>query len=281
MKFTQDQFFKTSDGAYIYFEDIGKGRPLILMPGFLATTQFFERNVSALSKHYRVITFDPRGQGRSSKSIGNNTVIRNALDIKELVDHLRLEDVVIGGWSLASSVVVSYAKITEAYKLKGLILIDGSLHPFSDHQWNKHRSRSYDVDNWLQVYMPLYHEADAFYNKFIQRISNGKMSDDDRNWIINEFKLTPPWTALELHYDFCQTDNFKTLASLSVPVSIFGGDSNDYGLDMVDAYAKEIKGYSEINKFYKSGHMMFYYEADKFNTCVMLFMEKVHDKYRL
>lgn len=280
MNFTRENFFTASDGAHLYYEDVGEGTPLVLMPGFLATTTFFQRNISTLSQYFRVISFDPRGQGCSSKSMGNNTMKRNALDIKELIDHLDLKDVVLGGWSLGSSVVVTYARLTREYKLKGLILIDGSLHPFSDYSWNKHRTRSYDINNWLDVYLPLYYNSKDFYRKFVDRISNGNMSDEDRTWIIKEFRRTLPWTALELHYDFCQTDNFKNLSKLNVPVSIFGGASKDYGLEMVDAFAREIKGYVEVNKFYNSGHMMFYYESDNFNNRVIQFVNKVQKEIK-
>lgn len=44
---------------------------------------------------------DPRGQGNSSKTCQGNTIRRNAQDIKELIDHLGLEHVVLLGWSLA------------------------------------------------------------------------------------------------------------------------------------------------------------------------------------
>lgn len=271
----KSNFFTASDGAVLYYEDRGDGVPFLLMPGFLATTKFFERNVEVLAEKYRVIVFDPRGQGRSAKVCSGNTMERNALDIRDLIEHLRLEDVILGGWSMGSSVVVSYASMMQEAHLKGIILIDGSLFPMSPDGWNKHRSRDYNVDNWLENYMPLIFDREAFYNRFIARISNGAMTEEDREWVTAEFMKTPPWSALEFHYDFCQTDNYGNLKKLTVPVAIFGGSSEAYGLEMVDAFAAELKGYVELNKFYNSGHMMFYYEADKFNECVSRFIDRV------
>lgn len=69
---------------------------------------------------------------------------RNALDIRDLIEHLQLEDVILGGWSMGSSVVISYAAMTQEAHLKGLVLIDGSLFPVSPDEWNKHRSRNYN-----------------------------------------------------------------------------------------------------------------------------------------
>ena len=153
MKITADNFFTTSDGIHIYFEDRGSGLPIVMVPGFLCTTKFFEKNAEVLSKEFRVITMDPRGQGNSSKTCQGNTIRRNAQDIKELIDHLGLEHVVLLGWSLASSIVVSYAAEFEQYKLNGLVTMDGSLYPFSDADWNHHRGRDYNLQNWFDTYL--------------------------------------------------------------------------------------------------------------------------------
>ena len=46
----RNDFFQTSDGAMIYYEDRGRGIPLMLVPGFMCTTKFYERNAAELSK---------------------------------------------------------------------------------------------------------------------------------------------------------------------------------------------------------------------------------------
>ena len=278
MKITADNFFTTSDGAHIYFEDRGKGTPIIMVPGFLCTTKFFEKNAEDLSQKFRVITMDPRGQGYSSKMCGGNTLKRNATDIKELIDHLKLDHAVLLGWSLASSVAVTYAVDFGQYHLDGLALVDGSLYPFSGEIWNHHRGKNYNVENWLNTYLPLYSDPETFYEKFVQRIScRGGMSENMKEWVKREFRKTMPWSALELHYDFCHTDNVSQLKKVTVPVAIFGAESEAYGLEMTETFAGKVKGYCEVHKFYESGHLMFLYEADKFNRRLADFTVKANE----
>ena len=275
MKITTENFFKTSDGAIIYYEDVGSGIPILMVPGFLCTTKFFCKNVEALCAKYRMITMDPRGQGNSSKSLCSNNMRRNALDIKELIDHLNLENVILLGWSVAASVVVSYAAEFNEHKLAGLALVDGSLHPFSGEPWNHHRGKDYNIDNWFATYQPLVYNPQKFYEEFTARISNhGNMPEEDRKWIMAECMKTMPWTAMEIHYDFCHTNNVPNLEKLKVPVAVFGSDSKAYGLDMVNEYMRRIPGYSETHEFYESGHLMFYYESEKFNNCLDSFARK-------
>ena len=153
--------------------------------------------------------------------------------------------------------------------------MDGSLYPFSDADWNHHRGRDYNLQNWFDTYLPLYYDPKLFYDKFIARVSCAEgMDDETRAWFEAECKKTMPWTALELHYDFCLTDNFSNLKKITVPYAVFGAQSKAYGLDMVDRFAAEVQGYSEVHKFYKSGHLMFLYEAEKFNACLADFVRK-------
>ena len=275
MKITKDNFFTTSDGARIYFEDRGQGLPIVMVPGFLCTTKFFEKNAEVLSTEFRVITMDPRGQGYSSKTTSGNTIKRHAQDIKELIDHLDLHHVVLLGWSLASSVVVQYAADYDQYRLNGLVTMDGSIYPCSDEDWNHHRAKGYDLDNWFDTYLPLLYNPKEFYDKFVARISNADgMDAETRQMLEKECSRSMPWSALELHYDFIHTDNVQNLEKITVPYAAFGAQSKAYGLDMVEMYAKKVKGYSEIVEFFESGHLMFLYEAEKFNSKLAAFVRK-------
>lgn len=270
-------FFQTTDGAWIHFEDTGKGTPILFVPGFLCTTEFFRRNAPELAKNFRVILMDPRGQGFSSKTLCGNTMKRNAMDIRELIDYLNLEHVVLAGWSSGSSIAVSYAADTCQHRLAALVLIDGSLYPFADAEWNKHDFSAFRLQNWAKDYLSLCYEPEEFFRLFIDRISNGCIGSEDLAWITKECRLTMPWTALEFHYDFSQTDNFTRLESITVPVCLCGAASQSYGVEMMDAYAQKLSGRVEINRFTKSGHLMFYYEAEKFNRCISDFVRTVEE----
>ncbi|WP_409967363.1 alpha/beta hydrolase [Bengtsoniella intestinalis] len=273
MEVSQNNFFTTSDGIHLYYEDRGSGQTLVMIPGFLCTCKFFEKNAIALSKKYRVITIDPRGQGFSSKTALGNNLKRHALDIKELVDHLSLDSFVLLGWSLASSVVVTYASNFSQHKLAGLVLMDGSLFPFSGDDWNHHRGKNYNVENWHNVYMELETNRTNFNEKFFDRIG---LQAEDREWVTAECAKTLSASAIELHYDFSHTNNVDTLHRISVPTAFFGAQSKAYGLDMVEFFASKVSGYSKVVKFYESGHLMFMYEADKFNRELSDFIEEIH-----
>ena len=51
------------DGASLYYETAGEGRPLVLLHAGIADADMWDDQWSALAAHYRVIRYDLRGYG--------------------------------------------------------------------------------------------------------------------------------------------------------------------------------------------------------------------------
>ena len=62
----------TPDGVSIHYNDIGAGRPLVLIHGWPLSGAAFEDNATVFANSgYRVITYDRRGFGSSDKPEGD------------------------------------------------------------------------------------------------------------------------------------------------------------------------------------------------------------------
>lgn len=84
----------------IYFEDSGGSGPaLILGHGFLMDGRMFDPQVQALAPEFRVIRWDARGFGRTRWDGKPFTLWDSAADCIALLDHLDLQQAVIGGMS--------------------------------------------------------------------------------------------------------------------------------------------------------------------------------------
>lgn len=94
----------------IYFETHGNGEPLILIPGFASGAWTWFKQVGELSKSFQVITFDPRGIGKSetdlSKIPSMKTFVENVL---EVLDELKIERVNMLGASFGGFVAQEFA----------------------------------------------------------------------------------------------------------------------------------------------------------------------------
>ena len=144
MLHTKQNFFETDDGTILYYEDYGQGEPIVLLHGFCCSSQVFKRNIKGLSQNHRLVLMDLRGHGASSKTLSGVTMPRMAQDVKNLIEYLHLEDVTLLGWSMGAQVALMYWRLFGGYGyVRRLGILDATLYPFSDGDWNFHGNRCF------------------------------------------------------------------------------------------------------------------------------------------
>jgi non-heme chloroperoxidase len=95
--------------ADIYYEDLGSGRPIVLVHAWPLDGSAWEKQVVVLlAAGYRVITFDRRGFGRSSRTADGYDFDSLASDLAALIRSLKLEDAVLVGHSMGGGEVVRF-----------------------------------------------------------------------------------------------------------------------------------------------------------------------------
>jgi non-heme chloroperoxidase len=114
----------------IYYEDHGAGQPVVLIHGYPLNSDSWERQEQALlSTGYRVIRYDRRGFGRSSRPTTGYDYDTFAADLKALMEHLDLADAVLVGFSMGSGEVTHYlGRHGSARVRKGVLF--GAIPPF-------------------------------------------------------------------------------------------------------------------------------------------------------
>src|ERR1700693_4476994 len=93
----------------LYYEDHGSGSPVVLIHGWPLNSDAWEKQTAALlAAGHRVITYDRRGFGRSSKpGIGYNYDSFSA-DLEALLGALNLPDVSLVGHSMGTGEITRY-----------------------------------------------------------------------------------------------------------------------------------------------------------------------------
>jgi non-heme chloroperoxidase len=100
--------FRTNDGVELFYEDVGSGKPLVLVHGWAQSHRSFRHQVEHFAKFMRVINLDLRGHGDSEKPKFGYRISRLAKDLDELLTSLNLTDITLLGWSMGCSVIWSY-----------------------------------------------------------------------------------------------------------------------------------------------------------------------------
>ena len=114
----------------IYYEDHGSGMPVVLIHGYPLNSDSWERQEpELLSAGYRVIRYDRRGFGNSSRPTIGFDYDTFAADLNALLDHLRLDDVVLAGFSMGTGEVTRYLGTYGSARVSRAVLF-GAIPPF-------------------------------------------------------------------------------------------------------------------------------------------------------
>jgi non-heme chloroperoxidase len=121
---------ENSTDIELYYEDHGAGQPVVLIHGYPLDGSSWEKQTAALLEAgYRVITYDRRGFGRSSKPAVGYDYDTFAADLKVLLDTLDLSDVVLTGFSMGTGEVARYIGTYGSERVAKAVFL-GSLEPF-------------------------------------------------------------------------------------------------------------------------------------------------------
>jgi non-heme chloroperoxidase len=93
----------------LYYEDYGTGKPIVLIHGWPLSGGSWEKQVPVLvNAGYRVITYDRRGFGMSSRPLTGYDYDTFAMDLDKLMTKLDIRDATLVGFSMGGGEVARY-----------------------------------------------------------------------------------------------------------------------------------------------------------------------------
>lgn len=121
---------ENSTPIHLYYEDQGVGQPIVLIHGYPLNGHSWEKQTrELLSEGYRVITYDRRGFGQSSKVGTGYDYDTFAADLNIVLDTLDLHDVVLVGFSMGTGELARYVANHGFERIAKLAFL-ASLEPF-------------------------------------------------------------------------------------------------------------------------------------------------------
>ncbi len=222
----------------LYYEVYGEGEPLILLHGNSGSIKDFYQQIPVLSKQYKVIAIDTRGQGKSIDSSKKDFTYKMfADDVKAVADQLKLNKVNIAGWSDGGNTGLEFA-LKYPEKLNNLITIGANAFPDG-------------VDDRL---------TDHFENKMLvmKELKNPEKFNEQR---LLKIMLTQPRIAK------------KDLNKIGSRVLVIAGDKDVIKRDHTELIAKEIPN-AELKIYGNATHMIPFENADQLNTDILNFLGK-------
>ena len=120
-----DRAMSGEEGVKIHYEVAGDGPALILTHGYSSTGEMWAGQVAPLSQHFKVITWDMRGHGRSDYPDDQAAYSEAATvaDMAALLDAVGARDAIVGGLSLGGYMSLAF-HATHPERTRALLIID-------------------------------------------------------------------------------------------------------------------------------------------------------------
>lgn len=287
-------YFATSDHVQLYYEDRGKGKPVIFIPGLTASRLHFQKQVPALAEKFRVIVYDLRGHGDSERPEHGLTMRRFAKDLYELMDFLELTDVSLVGWSLGTQVIFEYIKQFTCKNLHKICIIDMTPRVLKTEGWeNGLRGLSRKFGDYIPMDALLMVSAmaedwNSYSRRVVERLFDKSLLNEknefnyqenfkgkeDMEWMYIEAQRNTPHVIINLWVALVMQDYRSLLPQISVPCLITYGEESNYYASANSEYMKENIPDSRLVSFPDCGHALHIQDPERFNRELINFLEQ-------
>ena len=118
------------EGREVYYRSSGAGeRTVVLIHGWTCDHTFWDAQAAALSLHYRVLSIDLPGHGKSGVPPEASMTMDNfARAVAAVMDEAKVARASLAGHSLGTPVIRQFARLFPE-RTESLILMDGSIYP--------------------------------------------------------------------------------------------------------------------------------------------------------
>jgi len=221
---------KGKEAVDIFYQDYGKGRPVILIHGWPLSHQAWEGQIRTLVEAgFRVIAYDRRGFGSSSQPWGGYDYSSLASDLNEIIIQLDLKDAVIVGFSMGGGEVVRYFTDYGADRIAKAALI-GSIIPLVAQKQDNPDGVPQEI--LMQIMGALKTNRVGFLKDFHRNFYNydenkDRMTEAHLEYDFSIASHASPIATIKAAESWAGTDFRPELKNVTVPTLIVHGDADN------------------------------------------------------
>lgn len=267
---------ENSGSIDLYYEDHGQGKPVVLIHGWPLSGRSWEKQTTALlAAGHRVITYDRRGFGESSKPTAGYDYDTLAADLNSLLTRLDLADVALVGFSMGGGEVARYLGRYGSERARRAVFL-GAIPPFL--LKTADNPSGVDAAIFDGIKKGLAADRPAFLAGFLQNFYNvdvlgGKRVSDELvrlSWTIAS-GASPVGTLACV--SAWLTDFRKDLAKIDVPTLVVHGDADRIvPLEVSGRRTHEAVGGSRLVVLKDAPHGFTWTHAEEVNRALIEFL---------
>lgn len=261
----------SKDGARLYYEIHGEGAPVVFLSGIMMSTLSWAQYIPTVSRKFKLILFDFRDQGQSSRMEEQYGLDIHVGDLLNLLDELGIPKAHLLGLSYGGQVALKFA-LSHQDRLETLILPNTNSF-ISNHlgeigkAWELAAELN-DGEKFFQLAVPFIYSG-TFYQKYLDLLH-------ERQGMFKSM-LTQEW--FEGFVRLCRsTKNYyvspEDLKTIEVPTLLIGAEDDMITpISFMESMYENIKN-CEFVTVPKAGHGAFLERLNEFLTIIMGFVTK-------
>jgi len=271
-------YLRADDRVRLYYEEHGRGTPLVLAYGIGGNATMWDLNVPGLAARHRLILWEPRGHARSDspEDPAKYSFQRWAFDLKAVLDHLGLRQAHVGGLSLGAGIATRFALRFPA-RARSLVVTNSSSASGLPLSWQNVVMRARSIEITLTQGMDAMAEFAMAENPNVsERLA---LDPGAKAEFYEEYRrLAPIGYANSLRALLAMDHITDELPKLRMPVLLVGGD-RDPSLAPMRVMHRKIRG-SKLVVLTPASHFANRDQPDAWNRTVLDFLARVEDRRR-
>jgi non-heme chloroperoxidase len=262
----------------IFYEDWGEGHPVVLIHGWPLSHEMWEYQINDLiDAGFRVIAYDRRGFGKSSKPHYGYDYETLTNDLRAILDGLDLQDVTLVGFSMGGGEVVRYFSRYGGERVTRAALI-GSITPYM--------LKTVDNPNGVkeaifdEMLASLKNDRIEFLDTFGKQFFGVNMINKPVSTPLLEYyrmlaSLASPRATRECAKAFAYTDFREDILAINVPTLIIHGDADKtVPIEATGDESSKLIPQSTYIRYEGAPHGLFYTDKEKLNKDLIQFIRE-------
>ena len=271
--------FSAKDGTRLYYKDWGTGQPIVFSHGWPLSADAWDDQMLFLGQNgYRVIAHDRRGHGRSEQPWSGNDLDTYADDLAELVNVLKIENVVHVGHSTGGGEVARYIARHGTKRVAGAVLI-GSITPLMLKTPGNPEGLPMEVFDKIRTNV-LADRSQFFKELAVTFYGGNRTGAAISDGVRDAFWRQGMQAGIKNVYDcikaFSETDQTEDLKKFNVPTLFIHGDDDQIVPIAASAgAASKLVAGSSLNVYPGASHGLTHTHKEKVNADLLTFIQGI------
>jgi pimeloyl-ACP methyl ester carboxylesterase len=245
----------------------GNEPALVFISGWSTGADIWRHQIDAFAKAHRVIAFDPRSQGESTKTTNGNTPEIRAQDLHTLLERLGVKRPVLIGWSQGVQDIAAYVERYGTKELAGLVLVDAAISDGAEGMAARPEETS-EQFKMFSVYQA--HQAE-YLGGMVHAIISKPQTDEAIAKLVSTGMKTPPDAGVGmLVADMFSVNRTSALKKIDCPTLIIAS-AKSFELSRQQAAANQIP-HARFEKVDDAAHAVFVDQPDRFDELLKSFV---------